>query len=171
MSLYADAVAQPLKMVRNVQAWLDEAVETASERGFDPEILVDSRLAPDMFPLRRQIQALCDAAKFAAARCAGQEAPSVADDETTLDELRARLAWTVDYLSGFAPQDVDGGEDRRISLGFLPDGVEVRAEDYLREFALPNFYFHCTTAYGILRNNGVLLGKRKYIGGMTLQTS
>ena len=170
MSLFDQTVTQPMKMLRNLEGWIDEAVATAEERSFDPEVLVDARLSPDMFPFRRQVQSLCDAAKFAAARSAGVEAPRHEDNETTLTEIRARIATTIDYLSSFESSAFEGAEDRQVRLGFLPEGVHVLAGDYVREFAIPNFYFHCTTAYGILRNNGVLLGKRKFIGGMTLQS-
>ncbi|MEZ4234926.1 MAG: DUF1993 domain-containing protein [Myxococcota bacterium] len=161
------AVTQPRKMLKNLDAWLEEAVAYAAERKFDPDTLLQARLYPDMHPLAAQIRAVADSAKLGAARCAGVQAPKHADDETTLTALRARLQEVAAYLEGFERSQIDGQEDRRIDLPFL-QGRAARAEDYLREFALPNMHFHLVTAYGILRHCGVLLGKTKYIGGMTL---
>lgn len=128
MSYYDESIPQLQKMLRNLEGWLDEAVEYAEERGFDPEVYVESRLAPNMFPLRRQIPSACDAAKFIAARLAGQDAPKKVDDESTLAELRERITWTLDYLDGFSPDDLAGAGDRTLSLPFLPEGTTVRAD-------------------------------------------
>lgn len=165
MSLYEGSVFQMSKMLRNLEGFLDQSVAYAEARSFDPENLVSARLAPDQYPLRRQIQAACDAAKAAAARLAGIEPPSHPDDETTLPELRARIHKTLAFLETVTPEQLDGREDAEVRLPFAP-GKALKGSDYLMEMALPNFYFHVTTAYAILRHNGVELGKRAYVGSL-----
>ena len=169
MSHFDESVPQLIKMLHNLNNWIDEAVAHAQAQGANPEDLIQARLVDDMFDFGRQIQLCSDAAKFTVARLSGQEAPVKEDNETTLAELRARIDWTVDYLNGFTAADFEGAGDRMLTLSFLPEGVGVNAVDYLREFALPNFYFHCTTAYGILRSQGIPLGKRVFIGSLNLQ--
>ena len=165
MPLYSTSVPQFSKMLKNLDAWLEKAIENAKERSFDPEVLVGARLAPDQYPLSRQVQSACDSAKLACARLAGKEAPKHPDTETTLAELRQRIQSVVAYLATIGPADVDGQERRPVHLPFL-EGKVIDGEDYLSEFALPNFYFHIAHAYGILRHNGVKLGKMDYIGGL-----
>jgi hypothetical protein len=167
MSLFAANVLQTRKMLQNLDRWLEEAAGYAESRGFDPEILLTDRLYPDQFPLTRQIQSACDTARFLAARATGQQAPRHEDNETSIAELRARIAATVEYLGGFSEADFVDAEERVITLPFMP-GKGAYAAAYLTEFALPNFYFHVTTAYAILRHNGVPLGKRTFLGGMPL---
>ena len=167
MSLYEACIPQMSKMLDNLGAWLDKAEASAKERGFEADVLLSARLAPDQFALTRQIQTAADTAKFAGARLTGKEAPSHPDTETTIDELRARLKETAEFLRGLTAEDFKGAADREIVLPFLPD-MGIRGTDYLNEFALPNFYFHASTAYAILRHNGVNLGKRDFIGGMKL---
>lgn len=167
MPLYDATVPQLTKMLTNLSSWLGDATAYAEARSFDPEVLLQARLYPDMFPLTRQIQGACDAAKFAAARLSGKAPPKHPDTETTLPELQARVQSVIDYLGTFSPEDFEGAEERVVALPFL-EGKGALAGDYLNEMALPNFYFHTTTAYNILRSNGVLLGKRKFIGGMKL---
>ena len=130
--------------------------------------LASSRLAPDQYPLTRQVQAACDGAKFAAARLAGKEAPSHPDTEETFDQLRARIAATRDFLKSITAEDFEGAETRLVKLPFLP-GKGQLGRDHLVQMALPNFYFHVASAYSILRHNGVPVGKLDYIGGLTLQ--
>jgi hypothetical protein len=168
MNPYAVAVAHPRRMLTNLLAWLDKAEAHAKARGFDPECYVECRLTADMFPLRRQVQSACDGAKLGAARAAGREAPTHADDEKTLAELRARVATVIAFLDTFTPADFDGASDRIVTLPFLPPGKGMRTVDYLTGFAMPNFTFHVVTAYGILRANGVELGKRDFLGGLDL---
>jgi len=170
MHPYAFAVTMPHKMLCNLLAWLDAAEAHAESQGFDPEVYVGSRLRPDMFPLGRQIQAAADSAKFLAARLAGATPPVHEDTEQTLAELRDRVQAVLAYLDGFSEADFEGAADRRIELGFLPDGTWARGADYALDFAIPNLMFHVTTTYAILRYNGVALGKRDFIGSMTLQT-
>ena len=167
MSLYAACIPQLTKMLDNLGAWLDKAVASAETRGFDAEVLLSARLAPDQYPLSRQVQMAADAAKFAGARLAGKDAPVHPDTESTVAELSARLRATASFLRGLTAADFEGAAGREIHLPVLP-GKFVHGTDYLNELALPNFYFHATTVYAILRHNGVDLGKRDYIGGMNL---
>ncbi|MDP3275163.1 MAG: DUF1993 domain-containing protein [Deltaproteobacteria bacterium] len=167
MSLYEPTVLQFSKMLNNFEVWLDAAAEHAKSKNFDVSVLLTSRLAPDQFHLIRQVQAACDQAKSTAARLAGQDPPKHADTEVTLDELKARIATVKSYLATFTPAHFEGAEARAISLPFLP-GKVMTGVNFLHEMALPNFYFHATTAYAILRHNGVALGKQHFIGGLTL---
>jgi hypothetical protein len=168
MSLYESSVPQFTKMLKNLQRWLDSAAEYAEKKPFDPQILLSARLAPDQYPLTRQIQGACDAAKIGCARLAGKEPPKHPDTEQTLEEIRARIQSCVSYLETFTPRDFEGAEARMIGLPFMP-GKIMTATDYLIELAIPNFYFHLNHAYAILRHNGVSLGKIEYIGSLALQ--
>jgi uncharacterized protein len=154
-------------MLRNVDTWLGKAGEHAKAKSFEVDVLVGSRLAPDQFSLDRQVQSACDAAKFAAVYLTGKEAPKHADTEKTVDELRKRTAACVGVLETFAEADFAGAEDRRVSPPWL-HGKWLRGDDYLVQVATPNFLFHVTTAYSILRHNGVPLGKGDFIGALPL---
>jgi hypothetical protein len=161
-------VLEMKKLLRNADGWLDKAAAHASAKKYDVNTLLQARLAPDMFPLIRQIQAFCDQAKFAAARVAGKEPPSHADNETTLDEARKRIATVIAYLDTFKAEDFAGVDQRTISLPRW-EGKSMTAVDYFVEHVQPNFFFHYTTAYAILRHNGVELGKRDYLGAISLR--
>jgi hypothetical protein len=165
MSLYPLAVTQSTKMLGNVEKWLDKAVAFAEAKKFDPNTLLDARLAPDMFPLVRQIQSICDGAKLTAARLTNKEVPKHPDNEKTIDELRARIASVKEILATFKEEDFAGAEDRVVPLAFMP-GKGLRGRDYYFEMQTPNFYFHLTAAYAILRHNGVELGKFDFIGSV-----
>lgn len=167
MSLHNGSVFQMSKMLRNLDGWLEKAVSYAEARSFDPNNFVAVRLAPDQFSFGRQVQAACDAAKAGVARLAGVEVPSHPDTETTIEELRARIAKTIAFLETISPEALKGREDAEVVLPFL-DGKKIKGEDYLVEFAQPNFYFHVTTSYSILRNAGVELGKRDFLGSLKL---
>lgn len=167
MSLYHDSVVQMSRMLRNLAVLLDKAGQFAEARGASPDVFVGDRLHADMRPFEFQIQAACDAAKFAAARLAGVEPPKNPDTEKTLGELKARIAATLEFLDGLGEAQFAGAEDREVRLSFLP-GKGMRAADYLREMALPNFYFHATMAYALLRAAGVQIGKRDFITTLTL---
>ncbi|MEZ4231636.1 MAG: DUF1993 domain-containing protein [Polyangiaceae bacterium] len=167
MPLYDAVVPQTIKMLKNLEQWLEKASAHAEAKGFDVATLLGARLAPDQYPLLKQIQAACDAAKFAAARVAGKDPPKHPDTEQTWEEIRGRIRSVLDYLQGFKPADFAGADDRVVPLGFLP-GKGALAGNYLNEMALPNFYFHLVTAYAILRHNGVDVGKRDFIGGLEL---
>lgn len=161
-------IPQFTKMLENLDKWLTKGEEHAKAKSFDPNVLCAARLAPDQYALTRQVQAACDAAKFAAARTSGKTPPSHPDTETTIAELHARIRAVIDYLGTFRKEDFEGADARVIGLNFMP-GKGLKADDYIMEMALPNFYFHCSMAYAILRHNGVPLGKADYIGSLNLQ--
>ncbi|MEM9462315.1 MAG: DUF1993 domain-containing protein [Myxococcota bacterium] len=165
MSLYDLTIVQVSKMLKNLEKWLDKGVAYAESRSFDPEVFVQSRLYPDQYPLVRQIQAACDSAKGTAARLAGIEPPSHPDEETTLAQLRERIHKTLSFLETITEDKLAEAAEREITLPFMP-GKAIKGAHYLVDMALPNFYFHVTTAYAILRNNGVDVGKYDYIGSM-----
>ena len=165
--MYDFAVQQPKKMLANLDKWLKEAAELAEAKEFPPDRFLAFRLSPDMFDLARQIQAATDSAKFIAARVANVDPPKHADDETTLAALRERIASVIAFLDTVTEAQFEGTDDRRLELPFL-QGKAVTARAYVREFGVPNFTFHVTMAYAILRHNGVGLGKRAYIGGLPL---
>lgn len=167
MPLYDACVPQLSKMLSNLSNWLDEAEQVAKSKRFEPSVLLAARLAPDQYPLLRQIQASCDTAKFTLARLSGKTPPTHPDTEQTWEEIRARVAAVIEYLNTFEAKDFDGAEQRVIPLPFLP-GKALKAGDYLNEMALPNFYFHLNIAYAILRHNGVPLGKTTYVGSLNL---
>lgn len=166
--MYFELIRQMKKSLGQVASWLDKATADAQSKKFDPSVLLSSRLAPDQFPLSRQIQIACDTAKLATARLAGKDAPTHADTETTVDELKARLASVLAYLDSFGERDFDGGATRTITQPRW-EGRVMSGHDYLLEHALPNFYFHLSHAYAILRHNGVSLGKRDFLGQLSLR--
>lgn len=168
MSLYEQTVPQFNKMLSNIEAWLDLGAEYAKAKNFDVSVLLSSRLAPDQFHLLKQVQAACDQAKATTARLTGKEPPKHPDTEVTLDELKARIATVKSYLATFTAKDFEGAETRVIGLPFMP-GKGMVGADFLTEMALPNFYFHVSMTYAILRNNGVDLGKRHFIGSLNLK--
>ena len=153
------------RLLGNLLHWLDKAEAHAQARGFDPAQYLTMKLAPDMLPLARQILIACDVAKGAMARLAGREVPQWADTEQTMADWRARIERTRAYVRSFAPADLAGGEAREIVLP-MRQGEPLRFSgvDYLRQWALPNFYFHATTSYALLRHAGVELGKRDFLG-------
>lgn len=147
---------------------LRKAEEHLAEQVMDPDTLLQASLTEDMYGFIRQIQAATDTLKFAAARLSGQEAPSFPDDEATFEELHVRLDKAIDYFQTFSAEDFEGAEERHITMPAI-QGMYALGIDYLHGFVVPNFYFHITTAYDILRSQGVQIGKRDYIGGMKLQ--
>jgi hypothetical protein len=167
MNLY-DVIPQYAKMLGNLERCLDKAGEHAAAKKFEADTLVQARLAPDMYPLARQVQAACDTAKFSAAYLSGKEAPAHPDTEKTIAELKARIASCRAFLETIKESDVAGGEERKVAPKFL-QGKWLRGEHHLVQMALPNFYFHVTTAYDILRHNGVDIGKRDFIGSLPLR--
>jgi hypothetical protein len=166
ISMYQASVPAFQRGLAALDAILDKAAAYAEERKIDPAVLTSARLAPDMHPLSRQVHLLSDTAKGACARLAGLPVPSFADTETTFPELKARIAKTLDFIATVKPEQIDGSEGRDISLRAGPTELSFKGQDYLATFALPNFYFHVTTAYAILRHNGVPLGKRDYLAGI-----
>ncbi len=169
MSLYDLSVPQFKKMLGNLDKWLETSEAYAQKKSFDPNVLLAARLAPDQYPLTRQIQSACDSAKFAVVRLTGKEGPKHPDTEQTIAELHARVKSCVAFLDSVKKEDFAGAETRKVELPFLENSV-LLGTDYLVEMALPNFYFHITTAYAILRHNGVDVGKRDFIGSLTLQS-
>jgi hypothetical protein len=147
-------------------AWiLERGAASAASRKIEPAVLLAARLAPDMLPLTRQIQIAGDLAKNSVARLAGQEPPRYEDNETTIEQLRARLARTIDFLKSVPASAFEGAESRDIKLPAGERTLEFKGLAFLQTWAIPNVFFHVTTAYNILRHNGVDLGKRDFIGG------
>ena len=167
LSLYQSSVPVFERSLAAFLGILDKAEAHAEARKFDPTNYLAIRLAPDMFPLTRQIQAFCDSAKITSFRLAGAQPPAIADTETTLAELRARIQTTLDLLNAVDGKVVDAGADRDVVFPLGPNlKMKMRAADYLVHFALPNFYFHLATAYDILRFAGVEIGKRDFLGAI-----
>jgi uncharacterized protein len=164
--LYDLTVPVFLRGFKAMAAFLEKARAQADERGVAHDELLMARLYEDMAPLTAQIQRASDAAKFAAARLAGVEAPAMPDSETTFDALQARIAATVAFLNSVPRDAIDGREDADVELKTPSRSFEFKGRGYVLGFALPNFYFHVTTAYDILRHKGVPLGKMDYLGGI-----
>ena len=164
LSMYQASVPAFLRMLANLQALLDKASAHAAARKIEPAVLLNTRLYPDMFPLVRQIQLSADFAKGAGARLAGVEVPKYPDSESSFEELKARIVKTIDFLRSLKPAQIDGSEGRVITLQIGGESRTFKGQAYLIDFALPNFYFHVTTAYAILRHCGVEIGKRDYLG-------
>ncbi len=164
LSMYQASIPTFARMLGNFSPILDKAAAFAEAKKIDEKVLTGARLAPDMHPLSRQLQIATDMTKGAAARLAGVEPPSYADTETTFEELKARLAKTVDFLNGIDPAKLDGSEDRTITLKAGPTELSFAGRDYLIGFVIPNVYFHLTTAYAILRHNGLDIGKMDFLG-------
>lgn len=169
MSMYTATAPQMIRMLEAMAGWFGKAEAHAEQRGFPVDRLLQCRLAPDQYPLVRQVQIACDTAKMTVGRMIDQEPPAFPDDEQTFAELRERIAATVRWLQDLEEADFAGARERRIRRDYFPPGMCVRGEAYLDEFGLPNFYFHLTTAYAILRHNGVDLGKRDFIAGMSFE--
>ncbi len=164
ISIYDLLVPPVSKMLTNLYNVLKKAEADCETRKIDPSVLVSARLAPDMFPLVRQVQIMTDQAKGGASRLAGLEPPKWPDEEKTFADLHARLAKAIAYLNTFKPAQFDGAETRKIELKFPNASFSFVGKDYLLTNLLPNFYFHYTTAYAILRHNGVQVGKGDYLG-------
>lgn len=167
MNLYAATIPQFKRILQNVERWLDKATAYAESKKFDPNTLLTARLAPDMFPLLRQIQSTCDQCKLTVARLTAKDPPKHPDTEQTFEELRKRLHSVIGYLDTFTPADFDGAAERLISLPFFPEGKAMTGADYLIERQIPNVYFHTSMLYAILRHNGVDVGKADFIGQVT----
>ena len=159
----ADTITHFSVMLGNLDHWLQSASAYAGQKSFEPDVLAQARLAPDQYTLVQQVQSACDQAKYAAAYLSGQKPPSHPDSEKTIGELRARIKTCQDYLATFKRGDFEGGEERAVSPAWM-QGHSVKGDRYVIRVAIPNFYFHVTTAYAILRHNGVPLGKQDFIG-------
>lgn len=164
LSMYQASVPVFVRMLDNLSKILDLAVQYAEEKKIDPAVLINARLAPDMYPLSRQVQIATDMAKGCAARLAGMEVPVYEDNETTFPELQARIAKTLTFIQSVSAEQIDGSEERMVTLKLRGKEVSFRGQPYLLHFVLPNFYFHITIAYAILRHNGLAIGKMDFIG-------
>jgi hypothetical protein len=164
ISLYKISVPIFVQFLTSLSAVLDKAAAFAEAKKVDPSVLLNTRLAPDMFPLGRQVRAATDHA-INACRLAGAELPTFSNNEASIPELKERIAKTIDFLKGLKPAQIDGTEGKEIKITF-PSGAtrEFTGQSLLLNNSLPNFYFHCTTAYDILRQCGVELGKRDFMG-------
>jgi hypothetical protein len=161
--MYTEIFDQMKKQLGQLDKWLGVAADHARSKNFDPGVFPTLRLAPDQFPLARQVQICCDSAKVAAAFLAGKPAESQPDTEQTIEELQGRVRSTIAYIGSFAPDDFAGAATVAISQPRWK-GEWMTGADYFVQHAVPNFYFHLTTAYAILRHNGVGLGKRDFLG-------
>ena len=161
--MYTETFSQMKKQLGQLDKWLGVAAEQAKAKSFDPNVFPTLRLAPDQFPLARQVQICCDTVKLAASYLTGKPAEPQADEEKTLEELQARVRSIIKYLDGFTPQDFDGAATRVVSQPRWK-GEWMTGADYFMQHSIPNFFFHLTTAYAILRHNGVSIGKRDFLG-------
>jgi len=164
--MYTQTFAQMKKQLGQLDKWLSTSAEYATAKKFDPNVFASLRLAPDQFPLARQVQICCDTVKLAASYLSGKPAESHPDTEQTLEELQTRVRSVITYLDGLSAKDFDGAASKVVSQPRWK-GEWMTGEDYLVEHAIPNFFFHLTTTYAILRHNGVNLGKRDYLGAQT----
>ncbi len=168
MSITMSGASKPalIQMLSALSANLGKAEGFAAQRKFDPAVLFSYRLAPDMFPLSRQVQTACDFAKGMTSRLAGREVPKWEDNEKSLDDLKARIKKTIDYVKSIADAEIDGSEGRDINLTIGGQPMALKGQAYLVNMALPNFYFHVTAAHAILRHAGVEIGKRDFMGSI-----
>lgn len=162
--MYALSAPVFVRMLRNLETVLDKGAEHAAARKIDPAVLVNARLFPDMLPLAAQVRVACDFAKGAVARLTGNEPPKHEDNEAGFDDLKARVAKTIAYVDSFKPEQFGDASTRTVTMKMRGEDKSFDGTTYLANIVLPNFYFHLTTAYDILRHNGVELGKRDFIG-------
>lgn len=168
MSISMQSASAPVfvRLLGNLLLWLDKAEAHAVDKKFDAVVYLGTRLAPDMLSFTRQIQIACDGAKFCMARLAGVDGPTFDDSEATLEALRERVLKTIAFIESVPASQVDGSEQKDIVIPRRDGSITMKGEAYLKHFAMPNFYFHLTMAYALLRHNGVALGKMDYLGAM-----
>ena len=166
MSITMHSASAPIfiSMLGNMRVWLDHAEAHATAKKFEPGVYLTVRLAPDMLPLTKQVQITCDTAKFLIARLAGVDAPQFDDTEASLSELRKRIDATIAFVKSVPAAQVDGTEEKEVTLPRRSGPLVMKGEAYLKHFALPNFFFHLTTTYALLRHNGVEIGKMDFLG-------
>jgi hypothetical protein len=164
ISMFQATVPPLLRALNNLSHVLNKGAAHAEAKKIEPAVLIQSRLFPDMFPLARQVQIVSDVAKGGVARLAGVEPPKFDDNESTFAELQSRIDKTAAFLKTMKPAQIDGSENREITLAFPSITLNYKGQSYLTDFVLPNVYFHVTTAYNILRHNGVELGKQDFLG-------
>ncbi len=163
-----DSIRLIVKTLQNLERWMDKAAANATAKSFEVDVLAQARLAPDAYSFARQVQSACDQAKYAAAYLGGKQAPSHPDTEQTFAELKQRIQKCLSFIESVPARDLAGADDRKVAPPWL-GGKWLRGGDYLAHIALPNFFFHATMAYAILRHNGVELGKMDFIGSMPVQ--
>jgi uncharacterized protein len=166
IDMYQASIPVFIRMLGNLSAILDKAAVHAEEKNIDPSVFINYRLAPDMYPLSRQIQIAADMVKGCAARLAGMEVPIYENNETTFAELQARISKTAVFIQSVSADKINGSEGRTITFQVRGKELSFLGLPYLLNFVLPNFYFHITTTYAILRHKGVELGKMDYLGGV-----
>ena len=166
--MYTTFIRQMTKGLGQLAHWLDKAVAFSQTKGFDPNVLLGVRLAPDQFPFARQVQIACDTAKLATARLTGLDAPKFDDKEATIGELQARIRATIAWIDGI-PAEAFADAAAKVVSQPRWEGKTMTGARYFVEHAVPNFFFHLSTAYALLRHNGVDLGKRDYLGPLTFQ--
>ena len=164
LGMYNASIPMMKQLLGGLSKNLDKAAAFATAKNVDPLVLTGSRLAPDMFALARQVQIASDQARGGVSRLAGVDMPAMADTETTIDELKERVAKTIAYIDSFTPAQIDGSETREITLKMRAGDVVFTGQRYLIGSVIPNLTFHCATAYNILRHNGVEIGKRDFLG-------
>lgn len=164
ISMYQASVPVLVRMLGNLSAILTKAAAYAEAKKIEPRVLLDARLAPDMLSLTRQVQIASDSAKGCGARLAAVDLPKYEDNEASFEELQARITKTVAFLNSLRPEQIDGSEDRDIAIPARDQTLQFKGVVYLLNFVLPNFYFHVTTAYAILRHNGLDVGKMDFLG-------
>jgi uncharacterized protein len=164
--MYSASVPVLVRALSNLQAWFDKAEAHAAAKKFEPQVLLNARLAPDMLPFTKQVQIACDSAKFGVARLSGVDAPKFDDTEATFAELRQRIAKTLDYVRSVPAAKIDGTETKDVVVPRRDGSMTLKGEFYLKHYVLPNVFFHVMTAYALLRHNGVELAKADYLGAM-----
>ena len=165
MSFHDAAVPAYLQILGSLTGILTKAEAHCAAKNIAPEVLLGARLYPDMLPLSKQIQLVCDFAAKGCARLTGSEVPAVPDTEKTFEELKARLARTIDYVKTYKPAQFEGADSRDVTFPAGPEkSITMKGQQFLSGFSFPNFYFHAATAHGILRHNGVEIGKRDFLG-------
>ena len=167
MSMYSASVPVIARTLGHLSIFLDKAEAFCTAKKIDPSVLINARLAPDMLPLSKQVQIACDASKFAISRVSGVDAPKFDDNETSFVQLRERIASTLAFINSVPAAKMDGTEDNEVQVPMRGSTVSFKAEAYLKNWAMPNMWFHVTTAYAILRHNGVELGKGDFLGAMS----
>ncbi len=168
MAITMSSASVPIfvRMLGNLLQWLDKAEAHAQAKKFEPAVYLGARLAPDMLPLTKQIQIACDGAKFGVSRLSGVDAPKFDDTEASIAELRERVRATVAFIESVPALSIDGTENKDVTIPRRDGTLTLKGEAYLKNFVLPNFFFHITTAYALLRHNGVELGKMDYLGAL-----
>jgi hypothetical protein len=167
-AMFYQVIAQCTQTLKNLETWLDKAEQHAALKKYDVAVLMTSRLSPDQYHFIQQVQSACDYVKFAAARLSGQAPPKHEDTEQTIDDLRERIRKTIEFAQSVKETQYTGASDRKVGVTWAPPGEVIRGADYLLQLTIPNTYFHLTTAFAILRHNGVDVGKMDFLGPLNL---